>query len=131
MRWPYFIGVLVGLIAIDQTYKHVAINQNEAASIYINSASGFSLLTHQPALVIGGVLLVILLVIQAIQVPSTRGAAALVIAGGVSNLIDRIVIGGAVDTLHIRNISLNIADIAIVLGVTILALGLIQKKDRK
>ena len=61
----------------------------------------------------------------------TTIALSFVIAGGISNLIDRIFRGSVIDFIKIYKIpNFNFADICIVIGVIILGINLIIHKDR-
>lgn len=59
-----------------------------------------------------------------------RGIGALLLlAGGLSNLIDIIIWGGVLDPFHIHNLQFNLADIIIIMGGGLIISSIYQTKE--
>ncbi|MBI4022751.1 signal peptidase II [Candidatus Berkelbacteria bacterium] len=115
--------LLVGLfiLGLDQLTKRLLFQEAT-----LNTGLAFGLLAEQPVLVLGllGLILILLFIwyARSAELRQTRVgqlAWAMVLAGLVSNLVDRIVIGAVVDPLSVGSWfpNFNLADSAIVVGL--------------
>jgi signal peptidase II len=135
------VVLLLGLVACDQTTKHVATSALAHGRIVTllpgvldlrlahNAGVAFSLMNGWGALAIAAVQLAVLGG-AALAWWRNRGAGvafhvalALVVGGAVANLVDRIARGSVVDFLHLAHWPIfNVADVAIVSGGLLLVL---------
>lgn len=101
--------------------------------LYINPGIAFSI--NLPKALIGGIILVVLLIFLAALIQAYRkndqwsmAGFLFIIAGAVSNGIDRLIYGGVVDFINISILPVfNLADILIILGVAIIILKYAQE----
>jgi signal peptidase II len=135
------VVLLLGLVACDQTTKHVASSALADGRIVTllpgvfdlrlahNAGVAFSLMTGWGALAIAAVQLAVLGgAVFGWWRGRAQGAAfhvalALVVGGAVANLVDRVARGAVVDFLHVAHWPIfNVADVAIVAGGLLLVL---------
>lgn len=134
------IIITIVLIVMDQITKLVIKNNyekpigNDIISITLiqNTGMAFGLHTGNKRNIVL-TLLILLIILNFIRNqkdridPKTAVAISLILAGGVSNLIDRILRGGIVDFIKIKNFAIfNIADCYIVIGWILLVIFLIK-----
>lgn len=133
MKWPFPVARLLTLVLIDQLIKYLALSSEAVPGrVHINRFASFTTFTFSTTnmlLLLGGSLLVTLLIAQGVSNPRSRQSVKLILAGGISNLIDRIRIGGVIDILHVGRLSFNIADIFIFLGVTLLLVQMVNREE--
>ena len=148
------IAAVLSTIGCDRVTKHAATTMLAGAPsrsyladmvrlTYVENTGGFlSLGAGLPAVVrtglftVGTGLLLCMLVVLAIRGRSDRWptlGAALFIAGGASNWIDRVARGSVVDFLNVgvgpvRTGVFNVADVAIMLGASVIVLATFSKK---
>lgn len=124
--------VFVILILVDQVSKYWA-NSNEL--ITINRGIAFGLLDNLPF----SVLIVLLIVVLAVglwawhqYVPDANWAGVLFFGGAVSNVLDRVMIGGVRDWLPTPILATknNLADWYITAGVVVLCWQLVQRQTQ-
>jgi len=133
------IFTVISLILIDQTTKYVLqynykepIGNDIISIVFIeNDGVAFGLNAGNTKNIILTVL-ILCLIINFIRNQKdkidekTSFALSLILAGGISNLIDRIVNGGVIDFIKIKNFAIfNIADCYIVIGWFLLVIFLI------
>jgi signal peptidase II len=135
LLWVIMVGLLIGLDQLTKTYFATTIALGDAVRVtdwfnlvhVLNKGAAFSFLADadgwQRPLLIGVSLLVVvpitLVCVYKEVEPVERWVGGLVVAGGASNLIDRIQIGAVVDFLdvHWRGLhwpAFNLADIYVV-----------------
>jgi lipoprotein signal peptidase len=101
----YILGVGSLLIIVDQLAKSFFVTH------YLNKGSLF---LSNRLLLVGMVLLLSMLIYHSL--PITRYSLLLILAGGISNLIDRLVWGGVRDIFMVGTLYFNLADVYVVLG---------------
>ncbi len=115
------------LILSDQVIKNVIlqynlniiINQNIQIISSFNEQAAGSMPVPQPLIIIVSVAIIALLISwlsSSRQLVKPRWALSLIIAGGLSNLIDRIFHGATMDFLAVYNMQTNLADTYIAFG---------------
>lgn len=124
MRVNGFLAVrLLVILAVTQGVAFV-VQWVKPAAIVINQTALFGLVDHPIgiAFVVGlGILILFRMSHQAIGRQKEWGII-LILAGGLSNVIDRFIWGGALDYLPFFSIStFNLADVAIIAGALLLA----------
>lgn len=121
-----FFLVLFVLLALDRFLK-----------VYFIGVDRFSI---NDGFVLGGVdlgylglFVSITLISLLISVSSYILPKYLIVVGAVSNLFDRVIYGGVVDFIYLFDVAFNVADVFIVLGVTLLIIEIIyeEKIDRR
>lgn len=144
------IYIVVGVIAIDQLTKlliRINFNLGDVMPIigdfcrltYIrNTGAAFSMFENNRMITIGlttGLLVVCLLFML---YEWRRGSKlvsiciAMVLAGGLSNLFDRVVFGYVTDMISIGNFAIfNVADIAVTCGCVLVAIAIIRASEDK
>lgn len=136
----WIVIITISLILIDQTSK-VVVKQNYTEPIEkgifgihlienTGMAFGFNSGNTKNIILTSLILLIIIHFIrnQKEQIDEhTAVAISMILAGGISNLIDRILQGGVVDFISIKNFAIvNIADCYIVIGWVLLIIFLIK-----
>lgn len=121
--WNIIIPLAV--FVLDSVVKRVMILNNE---IFVNRMwFGLPVSTTWFFLVTSAVMVFVLVVWIRNHCPLPLG---LVLVGGTSNMIDRLVHGGVVDYLHFGSVVLNIADLSIWIGcVMIIVLATRKQKN--
>lgn len=130
------VTAALALFFIDQVSKWIVrTNMIESGSLVeatTNTGSAFA--TPLPTYIIIPaaflILTVSLLLAIGSQMKLHAPALILIFAGGVSNMADRIILGGVTDILHIGYLSLNIADLFIVIGIIMLFKSKILPKNK-
>ena len=145
-------AVILGIVAIDQLIKYVVVNTLAIGQsipvidgvfhfTYVqNFGAAFSILQHRQAFLIlltGAVMIAVLFVllrhIRTFDV-MTIISLAMIVGGGVGNIIDRVRLGYVIDFLDVRLIQFpvfNFADCCIVIGAFLLLISalLFSKAD--
>ena len=97
----------------------------------INTGFLLGILSGQHTIIIAVNLLIIIIATTLLvkkRVENYKTEIGLILGGGLSNLIDRIILQGVVDWIGIRSITIfNIADAAIVIGMTFILLKQIKE----
>jgi signal peptidase II len=149
VRWLLAIAIVVSTIGCDRLTKHMAVQSLAGAPDrsmladtvrleYVENPGAFlGLGATLPApariaiFVVGNAVVLLLLAVEVVRRRWTLAAFAgtvLFIAGGVSNLIDRVVHGQVVDFLNVgigplRTGIFNVADLAVTFGVVIVVIA--------
>lgn len=92
-------------------------------AVVLNDAGPFSLsLSNQAAALLAGswLVMVALLAWRHAETRLEQVMWGLVLGGGLSNLLDRVVLGGVRDVLQLGTLALNVPDLAVVVGVGLL-----------
>ena len=128
--YPWSIVAIILVVAIDQlskaTIRSITLNEVGAFSLPVSNAASIGIAT-------AFVLLFLALFVYArarltrIQVYGT----ALIIAGGLSNLIDRLVIGGVREIVNLPTIAFNIADVSVVGGAIVLIISTLSQGEKR
>lgn len=141
VRWMALV-VAAALIGIDQWIKYLAVTYLAPIQIFPlwdgvfqltyveNSGAAFGMLSGKTFILVGVTGLVLLGLIVAILLGKVKSnflvwSLALIIGGGVGNLIDRIALGYVVDYLHVTLIDFavfNFADCCVVVGTILLVI---------
>ncbi len=109
-----------GLVILDQLSKFFVTNPTH------NTGIAFGIPINQTIIIIGTVILlptILYLLKKELQIkkPITQAALALILGGGVSNLIDRVAHGYVIDFISIwKWPSFNLADAFIVVGILLI-----------
>ena len=150
--WMILVGALIfGVIALDQISKALVLNflyEGQIALIpgvlnftYVeNRGMAFGLLSDHRwvfmVLSVVGILLVGFYLYRYVRSTLGRVSLALVIGGGIGNMIDRISLGFVVDFIDFRLFDFwvwvfNVADAAVCVGAALFALDLILEMVRE
>ena len=115
------------MVIADQISKHIRIS---AASI--NAKAVFSISLSSSLIMLFAVCALALLSIywRRYQDKGIRYPISLILGGGLSNGIDRILRLGVIDVFHVKGLSFNLADVAIVSGA-LLALIMLLHTNKK
>ena len=123
-RYAATAGISLGVIAIDQLSK-------ASYSSYTLNINGYlsSPIPNKGAVMIASAVLLMLgiVALRAFKYPLNRmvlTGLALEIGGGVSNILDRVFLGGVRDILHLPTTAFNLADVAIVCGAVMILLSI-------
>ncbi len=126
----FWLGACAGLIATDQVAKYFAgksnwrifQNNNFAFSIPLPTALMF-------AIYIVALAIVVRIIFKQWKVLTrlSKFGWALVLAGGVSNIVERIILGYVRDFIFIANGIFNLADFFIILGLLIVVFTYLKK----
>ena len=115
------------LLALDQISKRLLLSFSPLKLALVqNTGIAFGLMQHNTLLIIGlNILLLVLLVVYRNKLfgssPLQKWSFAFILAGGVGNLLDRLLLGFVVDFIHVWNIPVfNLADIYINIGILLL-----------
>lgn len=119
--WAVLLPLAV--VALDQVSKVVvasraaiAIGSFATIQLVVNPHAGFSLAI--PSLTLNAIWLTLIgYVFFQVRQPLLKLSLLLVIGGGLSNFIDRLVMGGVRDIVSVGDVFFNLADGAIVAGV--------------
>lgn len=127
MAWLWAsLGGGLAVFLLDQASKYVLAWVNTPLvlghvqlGIFPNAAGAFGVSWPVPLLLAGAVAVLTVLVYLGItqQRASARMAAAVAVAGGMSNLFDRLMFGFVRDVAAVDSLTFNLADIAIVTGI--------------
>lgn len=122
MTWTKWVGLVWGMMLFDQGIRHL-VERSWPNWVVTNRAALFGLL-QQPwaiAIVIGLAVFVLWHQRQFISQGSLLAfALALIVAGGLSNILDRVLTGGVIDYLPIPGwFTFNLADAEITVGTAI------------
>lgn len=127
----FWFAILLALIAIDQLSKWLA--RVLQINVFRNYNFAFSL--PIPGWVMFPIYIVVLILVVryiwktwATSAPRVRFAWLLILAGGLSNIIERIILGYVRDFIPIANGTLNVADLMIILGALLI---LFQRVNRE
>lgn len=140
------VGLALGVLALDQATKSLVraeVAEGSVRSILPgvdlvhtrNPGVSFGFLSGSPTWVVALVSTLALAIVVAVvarTVPGRLGAAAtaLIVAGALGNLIDRVALGHVTDFLDLPLIPpCNIADVAITAGALLLAVGVLRMPD--
>jgi signal peptidase II len=144
-RWAWFAVAAAAVFAVDQATKAIArawIEPGETVAVFPgldlvrgrNEGIAFGLFPGRPGVVIA-LTVVALVVIALVLVRLARRSAlaavggGLLIGGSLGNLVDRAIHGGVTDFLDpARWPAFNVADVAIVAGAALVALGLARPR---
>lgn len=129
------LGPAAALLAFlaDRVMKTVALSENgRGAFVFkatLNSGAVFSLPIPTPAIAALSALVMAGILVFTLRSRSPLGdtGAALVLLGGLSNLIDRIRLGAVVDIFSVGLATFNVSDMMVVLG----ALLILRSRSRK
>ena len=133
-----FVSLLLCTVFADQIIKYYFVSQNPSVSLggldlmlFKNTGSAFELTV--PNTVSICMSLVVLVLLGATLVKSKSQyltmAITLIIGGGISNLIDRVIRGYVVDIIGIGLIEMNVADFYVFIGVSIALLNFFLSKS--
>jgi signal peptidase II len=128
MRVIKLLLLIIVLVAIDQSIKTylTELNNKDLLTTYRNIGISFSLL---PSLPWRSILPVVLFLMLGFLLKSQSLGLSLIIAGGISNLTDRIFRGGVVDFIDLKIMPVfNMADLLISLGSVIMLIELIKQE---
>lgn len=114
------------LVAIDLASKYVLRNQ-----AHQNTLGAFSLpFPEGPTLALAAITLAgLVFALLRVQSHLVALGITLVIAGGVSNLLERLLTGIVTDITHIGSLSLNVGDIYVLGGAIIVVVALFKRAD--
>lgn len=105
---------VVSLDTAQRTYGPLVVERTT------NASSAFSLpIPSFLVVVIASSLIVLILFSLRICSLTQQWGLILILAGGVSNTVDRLVYGFVIDSMTIGSASLNLADLAVILGATV------------
>jgi len=102
-----------------------------------NTGAAFSMFRNMPVVTVGFPILMVILCLAASvyfyrrkeRIPAAL--CALISAGGMGNLIDRLMLGYVTDMIYFRVFPVfNVADIAVTVGCVLLALWILKTEDR-
>lgn len=102
-----------------------------------NTGAAFSMFRNMPVVTVGFPILMVILCLAASvyfyrrkeRIPAAL--CALISAGGMGNLIDRLMLGYVTDMIDFRAFPVfNVADIAVTVGCVLLALWILKTEDR-
>lgn len=102
-----------------------------------NTGAAFSMFRNMPVVTVGFPILMVILCLAAAvyfyrrkeRIPAAL--CALIAAGGMGNLIDRLMLGCVTDMIDFRVFPVfNVADIAVTVGCVLLALWILKTEDR-
>lgn len=131
MRALKLILLIVVLVALDQLIKAYLISRSSNSdyiTVYQNVGVSLALL---PALPWRSILPFVLFVLMGFLLKQKSYGLSLIIAGGVSNLIDRFYRGGVVDFIDLKILPVfNLADMIISVGSIILLIEIIKQELR-
>ncbi len=115
--------IILGIVFIDQILKYFLSFKVK------NYGASFSILQNYPALLtIISIIALIAFILIFVNYPEDRFSMSFLIAGTLSNLIDRIFLGYVVDYISLPYLfAFNIADLANTIGVVILMIKLLKK----
>lgn len=150
MKKKFLILIIIFIIAIDQFAKFLVVSNLQGQSIELmenvlnltyveNTGGAYGIGATSSILILIGLNVLIIAVLikllyEAKQNISKLGLS-LALAGGISNLLDRILRGFVVDYIDINPIIkypvFNIADISIVIGIIILIVYIIKTSMQK
>ena len=122
------------VVLLDQLSKILIVKGLIPISYSLNTGAGFGILKSSTTLLIWISIIVIGLIFYyydkiPLKQKSVQIATALILAGAIGNLIDRIRLGHVIDFIDLKIWpSFNIADSAITIGAIILIMYLIKKK---
>jgi signal peptidase II len=136
-RDSLFVGLVVGLIGLDQLSKwviretvargDVALEIGPLRVVHVtNSGAAFGILQDSGPLlavtsILGMVAILVYLFSPSFARPLMRAGLALMLAGAMGNLIDRVAEGRVVDFIKVPNFpAFNVADSSITIGVLLL-----------
>lgn len=140
-----FVAGALGALALDQATKYLALGRLPGGdpvpvlggpvcfTLTLNTGSAFGLVSAAPVLLaVGGLVCVAVLAYVIGGRLSARPARALplglVLGGSVGNLLDRLRFGAVVDFIDLRVWPVfNVADVAVTVGVALLAVDLIRR----
>lgn len=113
----------LAVVALDQASKAIvasraaiAVSSFATIQLVVNPHAGFSLAI--PSATLNAIWLTLIgYVFVQIRQPPLKRALLLVIGGGLSNFIDRLVTGGVRDIVSVGDVFFNLADGAIIAGV--------------
>lgn len=115
--------IVLFILIFDQFFKQYAFF-NPQLKYYLNTGISFSFL---PTLPWRSILPIFVFILLGVLFKKSSYGLALLIGGGISNLIDRIVRGGVVDFIDLKIIPVfNMADLFISLGSIILLIEIIK-----
>jgi signal peptidase II len=113
--FPYLLGAL--LLLLDQVVKWWTLKYY--SFVLINKDYLFGLGQSWQIILYLVIISVLVLILITAKKTNYHYAFTLMIAGAVSNLIDRIIRGGVVDNLKFGSLSFNLADILLISGVIV------------
>ena len=122
------------VVLLDQLSKILIVKGIIPLSYLLNTGAGFGILKNSTALLIWISIIVIGLILYyyekvPVKLKSVQIATALILAGAIGNLIDRIRLGHVIDFINLRIWpSFNIADSAITIGAILLIIYLVKEK---
>ncbi len=118
MNWLVYTLIFISIIIIDQISKRYAINSGR--KIVINKGAFLGFLKHKPKLLLIFQILAIGVLIYLFfyeNIFIQRIMFTFMIAGAISNEYEHIKKGGVTDFLKVSKLYVNIADLAIFLGL--------------
>lgn len=136
MQSKFFLAI-ISLIAIDQASKATYLYLKKQT--FINDSGVFSAPFKQEIIILCSIVMLLGLIVFLFQTVGFKKdtedskqlnkehnrvvylSIILIICGGTSNLIDRLVYGGVIDNMAIRTLTFNSSDIIILVGVLGLA----------
>ncbi|MEO6077428.1 MAG: signal peptidase II, partial [Candidatus Andersenbacteria bacterium] len=119
-----FISFLLGIRIV--AYFSDNFSQNN----YYNKGLAFSLVENNVLLYIVTILGIFCLLFLSQRIsPRFTGPILLIFAGGISNILDRVLYGAVIDPITIGSWQGNVADIAIFFGIFCIGWGMITQRD--
>lgn len=117
---------LLGLVLLDQVIKYATWS---LGWVTINKGIAFGLFPSETSLTVILVVLVFTSLLMKLKLAKNsykiNQAAMLMVAGGLSNMLDRVFYGGVIDYLHLPFVpSFNLADLAITSGFLLVIFNL-------
>jgi lipoprotein signal peptidase len=117
--------IVFSIISLDQMLKYLSIHVFH--SYIFNKGVSFGLLANSNLSLLLSIIALLALV-YLIYKSKINSKYMLIIAGGVSNLLDRVIYGAVIDYLNFMNIIwFNLADIYINLGILLIVIVLIKE----
>lgn len=148
MKKFFYIGFISILIILDQIFKYIVVNQKIVCENVINNILNFTYCENrgiafgigQGGAKIFAIITILIIIVALIYVMLkfnklkmlTLFGIALVISGGIGNLIDRLFRGYVIDYIDFNEIVdfpiFNFADICIVVGVIIIGISYLKNE---
>ena len=115
MRKIWIVGLFLAILALDQIVKWWVINYQP--SFVLTNNNFFGLVGNNSFSLLLSILAIVILLLTMVKEHQNFLLMAIIFAGALSNIADRIFRGGVVDYFQFFYWSINLADLAIILGI--------------